>query len=141
MKKKFLTVVLSLFLSLSGTSSVLAEDSNNPLIESSISILATEGYVEVPPHTRLFTGVVDGMGQYGRITLTSEGDAAAFMWYNCNNSGWVMGTNGNDGAYLYTREGSRSTDTTSYYMNRGCQYKMEVAPADKGAKGYIRAYD
>ncbi|MDL1163658.1 hypothetical protein P0100_21855 [Yersinia pestis] len=140
MKKKFLAVGLCLILSLTGSSSVFAENSDNLIPDPIISLLATEGYVQVPPWTQDYTGVVDGLGQYGRITLISEGEAYAAMYKRCNGGSWQI-TNINDDLGWLSLGATGGTDTNNYYMNLGCQYKLWVSGSANGAKAYIRAYD
>ncbi|MFB9330078.1 hypothetical protein ACFFSY_29395 [Paenibacillus aurantiacus] len=82
---------------------------------------------------------VDGLGQYGKITLSGNGDASLYVYYNKGDGVWRQWTINDPGTgwlFLSSTGGSKYLD---FYMNIGWQYKVEVfASNSTSATGTIR---
>ncbi|WP_366561792.1 hypothetical protein AB0R65_14485 [Bacillus velezensis] len=109
---------------------------------NSASAASTYESVNVGPWESKYTGVVEGQGQYGRITLQGTAGSGADAWVEVyTNGNWYMpNVHEREFGWLALLDGV-STDTTNYYFEKGKKYRLGVSGNGYGAKGYIRTYD
>ncbi|TPG93500.1 hypothetical protein EEL32_00120 (plasmid) [Brevibacillus laterosporus] len=109
------------------------------LITAVPAFAASSSSVTVGTYEHVMSGAVDGAGQYGKITLSSSGDASLYVYYNKGDGVWKLWTINEGGkGWIFLGE-SGGTDYLDFYMNYGWQYKIEVfASSSPSATGTIK---
>lgn len=86
---------------------------------------------------------INGAGQYGKITLTSKGESTLFVYINKGDGVWRQQNIGDSGVGHLFLEAKGGSDSLTFYMNKGWQYKIEVSSSvgnAYSATGYIKNY-
>ncbi|MEK5418861.1 MULTISPECIES: hypothetical protein [Paenibacillus] len=96
--------------------------------------------VVVAPVTYQFSNPINGAGQYGKITLESAGKASLYVYYNTGNGVWTSMNIHDPGTSFILLDAGQGSDSLTFYMNLGWQYKVYVFAETHTAKGYIRNY-
>ncbi|MFC4306229.1 hypothetical protein [Cohnella boryungensis] len=157
MKKKIASLFFVLSMSLVAAVPAFAEDESSvteapALVTNGTSVTASESNVvtilAVPNQgssasanawSESTSAAIDGGARYGKITLTSAGQASLYLYIN-DGTGWKIWNINMPGAgYIFIPE-TGGSGTLDYYMNNSWQYRILVSAYGSPATGTIRNY-
>ncbi|OAB39284.1 hypothetical protein PMSD_04975 [Paenibacillus macquariensis subsp. defensor] len=139
-EEKIITLCLGVAISMLGASAALAEGAESiDTLGSNIALVAGNQSSEVTAgqYQEVFTDAITGQHQYGKITLTTNGKATAFVYKNCTGT-WEK--DAGQGGFLFVGDGYPLSESKDFYMDGACQYKLKVQSDSSQTKGYIRNY-